>query len=314
MKKWLIALVSFCLLLIASVYIFIPGIFIISTVTTITSAKNATNRFLLDKIKWHKWWPNQKSRYASDSVSSFFYNDYSYHITELFTDKINVLTINGRDTIKTSINILPLNNFNVTLQWQGSVATSLNPLERILQYRKGTRIKKNMTSIFQTLQAFLEKNSNVYGFPIEEIISKDSTLIATKYVSISYPEVKEIYGLIDTMKKYIVKQGALETNHPMLRVSKINDSLYQTMLAIPTNKVLNGNGLFFFQRFVPYKTLTATVKGGVNTIEQAFKQMEIFVDDHQRTSMAVPFQLLVSDRTIETDSLKWVTVICQPVS
>jgi hypothetical protein len=314
MKKWLIALVSFCLLLIGGVYIFIPGTLIISTIVTITSAKNATNRFLLDETRWHKWWPNQESRYASDSVSSFFYNGYSYHITEIFTDKINVLTINGPDTLTTSINILPINNSNVTLQWQGSLATSLNPLEKILQYRKGTRIKKNMTSIFQTLQAFLEKNSNVYGFPIEEIISKDSTLIATKYVSKSYPEVKEIYGLIDTMKKYIVKQGAIQTNHPMLRVSIINDSIYQTLVAIPTNKVLNGNGLFFFQRFVPYKTLTGKVRGGVRSIEMAFKQMEIFVDDHQRTSMAVPFQLLVSDRTFETDSLKWITVICQPVS
>ncbi len=307
-------LVSLCLFFIVCIYIFIPDTLIISKIATINSVKNATNRFLLDKNKWHKWWPKHGSESGSDSNSSFFYKGYTYHVTEIFTDKINVLTTNGHDTIKTSINILPLNNNAVTLQWKGSLRTSSNPLERILQFRKGIDIKKNMTTVFQTLQVFLEKTSNVYGLPIEEIISKDSTLIATKYMTRLYPGTKEIYDLIDTMKKYIMQQGAIETDHPMLRISKVNDSMFQAMVAIPTNKALNGNGLFFFQRFVPYKTLTGTVRGGVYTIEQAFKQMEIFVDDHQRTSMAVPFQLLITDRSVQTDSLKWITIICQPVS
>ncbi len=311
MKKWLIALIGICLLFIVCIYVFIPGTLIISKISTINSATNAANRFLLDSTKWHKWWPQQPSLHSN---ASFSYKGYSYRITELFTDKINVLTINGNDTIETSINILPLNDYTLALQWKGTLQTGLNPFERILQYRKGVNIKNNMTAIFLALRVFLEQTPNVYGFPIEEIISKDSTLIATKYLTRSYPGTKEIYGLIDTMKKYILQQGAFETDHPMLRVAKLNDSSYQTMIAIPTNKVVEGNGNFFFQRFVPYKTIVGTVKGGVNTVEQAFKQMEIFIDDHRRTPMAVPFQLLITDRSIEADSLKWITVICQPVS
>ena len=171
-----------------------------------------------------------------------------------------------------------------------------------------------MASVLLSLQTFLEKNSNIYGCPIQEIISKDSALIATRYLTKAYPGNDEVYRLIDTMKKYIIKQGALETNYPMLRITKLNDSIYQTMIAIPTNKKLEGNGSFFLQLFVPWKTLTGSVKGGTYNIDQAFKQMQLYVEDYQRTSMAVPFQLLVTDRRAEGDTLKWVTVICQPVS
>ena len=314
MKRWLIVLTIICLLLVVSVYIFIPNTLIVSKVTTITSPLNVTNRFLLNKTSWYKWWPEKSSKPLSGSDTIFSYNNFSYHVTALFADKVDVTTTHIGDTVNTSITMLPMANNSVALKWEGSLNTGLNPFSRVSQYFKAVRIKNNMTSIIGSLAAFLENSSNVYGFPIKEIISKDSTLIAAKFLTSSYPTTAKIYSVIDSMKAYVASQGAVETDHPMLRVTKLNDSSYQTMVAIPTNKALSGNSEFFFLRFVPYKTLTGTVTGGLIVIDKAFRQMEVFVDDHQRSAMAVPFQSLVTDRSIETDSSKWVTIICQPVS
>ncbi len=316
MKKWLVILATLCLVFSLGVYIFIPSSFRISKITTINCSKNTANKFLFDENQWMKWWPGQSAARDDSFLSTrtFLYNKNSYSIQRLFTDRIDVLKINGRDSLHTSINILSPGNYSIVIQWECDFPGSINPFKRLLQYKKAKDIKEDMTAVFQHLQTFLEESSNVYGFPIKEIISKDSTLIATRFITKHYPGTKDIYSVIDSIKQYLLTKGAIQTDQPMLRVSKTYDSSYQTMIAIPVNKALPGNGRFFFQRFVPYKTITATVKGGIHTVEQAFNQMEIYIYDHHRTSMAAPFQSLVTDRRAETDSLKWITVICQPVS
>ena len=316
MKRWITWLLTVLLLLTAAVYIIIPGTLVISEITVIACPKNAAGRMLLDESKWRQWWPSHLSNDTSLPAleNTFHYNGRSYRIMQMFTDRVNILITSHSGSYNSAFYLLPYNNNSVTLHWECRFATAYNPLKRIRQYREATYIKDNMASVFNSLKAFLEKTENVYGFPIHEIISKDSTLIATRHVTKAYPSTREIYDMVDTMKRYIAEHGAIETNYPMLRVTQLNDSSYQTMIAISTSKRLAGNGFIFFQRFVPWKTLAGTVKGGVHTVEQAFDQMNIFVEDHQRTSMAVPFQSLVTDRRTEPDTLKWVTIIYQPVS
>ena len=84
-------------------------------------------------------------------------------------------------------------------------------------------------------------------------------------------------------------------------------------MAIPVNKELPGNNKISFSRFVPWKVLTAEVKGGNYTVEEAMHQMKVFISDYQKTAMAIPFESLVTDRSKEPDTLKWVTGIYTPV-
>ncbi len=144
-------------------------------------------------------------------------------------------------------------------------------------------------------------------------MSKDSTMVATKVVTASYPTTAEIYSLIDNLESYIKSNGAKENNFPMLNVRKLENSEFETMVAIPTNKELEGNGKIFFSRFVPWKVLTAEVSGGNSTVEEAFRQMKLYMSEYQKTAMAIPFQSLVTDRIQEPDTLKWVTNIYVPV-
>jgi len=79
------------------------------------------------------------------------------------------------------------------------------------------------------------------------------------------------------------------------------------------NKELAGNGKIFFSRFVPWKVLTAEVRGGIWTVKEAMHQMDIYIADYQKTAMAIPFQSLVTNRMEEPDTLKWITGIYTPV-
>jgi hypothetical protein len=59
--------------------------------------------------------------------------------------------------------------------------------------------------------------------------------------------------------------------------------------------------------------LRAEVKGGNATVEEALHQMKIFISDYQKTAMAIPFESLVTDRSKEPDTSKWITRIYTPV-
>ena len=170
-----------------------------------------------------------------------------------------------------------------------------------------------MTGILNSLDNFLQKEDNIYGVHFDIGMSEDSTLVMTKGSTTSYPSEKYIYGMIGELKQYISQEGALETNHPMLDVKKISDQKYESMVAIPVNKELPGKGSILFSRFVPWKVLTAEVKGGVKTVEEALRQMDLYISDHQLTRMAISFQSLVTNRMEQPDSTQWVTRIYTPV-
>jgi hypothetical protein len=59
--------------------------------------------------------------------------------------------------------------------------------------------------------------------------------------------------------------------------------------------------------------LITEVKGGPASIKKAFNEMETYITDYRRTAPAIPFQSLITDRSKEPDTSKWVTKIYYPV-
>ena len=59
--------------------------------------------------------------------------------------------------------------------------------------------------------------------------------------------------------------------------------------------------------------LITEVKGGSNKINNAYKQIRNYISDYNRIAPAIPFESLVTDRSKEPDSSKWVTRIYYPV-
>lgn len=313
MKKLLLCLIALCALFLISIYVFLPAKITFSKVAIIKTKLSIANRFLMDESKWEKWFPSDSITDLPSAVNSYKYKNHFFSIRKKILNAGEILISNNQISLKSLIHMISINGDSIAIEWKSEMPESINPVNRFRNYLRAKSLQNNMSDILNHLKTFLEQNEKVYGVNIHEIISKDSTLIVTKCVTASYPSTMDIYQLISNLKKYIITYNAKENNFPMLHVRKVNDTTYESMVAIPINKFLEGNDTIFLKRFVPWKVLTAEVKGGNYTVNEALAQMKLYISDYHREAMAIPFESLVTDRSKEPDTLKWVTRIYTPV-
>ena len=316
MKKWFFIFFLLLATAIAALYVFIPKKIEISTTAYINVAADVANRNLSEAGKWKNWWSGKSSIENSARVVNqgyFVYNGIGYKIVHTSMNAIEVVILPKKDTLNSTIRIFTLNEDSTALHWNVVIHTGNNPFERIRYYQLAKSIKKCMEDVFHNLRSFLEKKEKVYGIEIQRTTVTDTILITTKASFDHYPGTTDIYNLIGRLKQFISLQGARETNYPMLHVFKDKSNRYETMVAIPINKAIKGDATFAFKRMVPGNILVSEVRGGSHRIENALAEMEVYLKDYQLASPAIPFQSLVTNRTKEPDTTKWITRIYYPI-
>jgi hypothetical protein len=171
-----------------------------------------------------------------------------------------------------------------------------------------------MDDILKNLHSFLNKKEHIYEFNITNTTLTDTIFIATKILMENCPSTKNIYNLIDDLRKYIQIGGAKEKNYPILNITK-TDSGYKTMVAIAIDRELKENKKFFLTRMrrSKNKILTTEVEGGEGTVKRAFYEIENYMSDYNLSAPVIPFEYLVTDRMKEKDTSKWVTRIYYPI-
>ena len=315
MKKFLTALLIIILILTAGIYLFIPAKIQINRTVTIPATPSATFRILSDNSTWKNWWPGSDNKSTlTNEKNQFAYKGYSYIINQKFFNTLGIL-ISGSDDVKinSSLIILSILKDSVAVEWQAIVIPSKNPVTRIQDYRKAMEIENNMKEVLSHIQSFLGNEKNIYGMNIQRTVVKDTLLMSTKFTSNQNPTTEEIYSSINKIREYISRHGASESNYPMLNVSLIDSNRFQTMVAIPVNQVLKDNSDIYVRRMVRGYILEGEVKGGAYTARQALKQLENYVNDHSMNSPAIPFESLLTDRSSEPDTTKWITKLYYPV-
>jgi hypothetical protein len=142
----------------------------------------------------------------------------------------------------------------------------------------------------------------------------DTLLAAIKFSGKNYPSVKEVYEAIQQVKTALSAQNIDGIGFPMLNVNRKDSILYETMIAIPINKFFKPGKKIFLTRMVPMKDrfLFTEVVGGPSTIEKAHQAIDIYMNDHFLSAPAIPFEILVTDRSKESDTSKWKTIIYHP--
>lgn len=309
MKKWIISLLVLVLIAIACIFIFIPSELYISQVTILRSSKNASYRFLSDESNWKKWWPID----SATNKDPFNYNGYQYQLLPKTTTDVDVLIQHEKLDLKTTINITPLVRDSIAIQWRCTMLSGHNPITKIFRYNEATRVKKNMGNILEHFQSFMQNLDNVYGIHIDQTSTKDTLLICTKSQFSRYPTTADTYVLINKLKKFIDVSGAKQTGIPMRNITKMDSGVYQMMVAIPIDKFLEKKNEFFPNRLIPGQFLVAEVKGGQNTIDEAQRQIRLYMEEYKRLSMAIPFESLITDRSIQPDTSQWITKLFNPV-
>ncbi|MBS1915066.1 MAG: hypothetical protein JST87_02250 [Bacteroidetes bacterium] len=316
MKKWLLAFLLIIGLLLAFLYIFIPTDLKISKISVVRCSINGAYRTTSDQRQWNKWWPesvqNNTQKKALDS-NEYVFNSIIYQLTQKSPYTCEIKMISKDMNLTSNVSFISLGIDSVIATWSLTYSVNtLNPLKKIQQYQKAKAIKKDISFLSEKLSSFLSNPANIYGITIAKTSTTDTSLIATRNISDNYPSTPDVYTSVNLLKKYIKENHARETGYPMINITKNNDGKYQTMVAIPTNIELRGNDVIFYRHMVPGNFFATEVKGGEYTVNKGLDELYFFMQDYQKTIMAIPFQVMITDRSVEQDTSKWITKIYMP--
>ncbi len=305
MKKVLIGLVLSIAFLLAAVYLFIPRKIKIEVTVPLKAALPGVFRTLINDSNWNKWWPGE---------TPFAYNKQTYSIKRRLFNVFDIDIYSDKDTINSQMELVLINENTMTILWNAEQISSNDPFKRFIRHRHAKQTEKNMNAILQSLKTFLQKKENIYGVDIKETLVKDSVLISTRQQFDHYPNVQEVDSMIQSLKRYISQNNAIEKNSPMLNVFKLGNSRYEAMTAIPVDKALPKTNEFAPKFLLKGgNILEAEIQGGTYTIEKGLKELENYRADYKFNTPAIPYQLLVTDRTKEPDTTKWITRLYYPV-
>jgi hypothetical protein len=316
MKKWILSVLVFVLILLFTLpYIFIPSKLTIASVGSTPCGLPGVFRSLTKKDDWIKWWPAPEGKnmpFCTDfSECRFNFRGYTYAVTNKYYNALSIEISKGNQDYDSRIDLISLHGDSTYIRWAYSVQTSINPIERIKNYREAARQKQNLDTLLFYLKNFTSFTKNIYGRDIQLIMPTDTTLIVIKLKTPAFPNTEEIYHSIRSLREYASANNAKEINYPMLMPSKSTPGAYETFVALSIDKALPGKGDIAYRRYVPWKDLMVEVNGGDSSVSQAGESLNNYIMDNQIQVVSKTFQSLVTDRSIEKDSSKWITrLIC----
>jgi hypothetical protein len=314
MTRLFVAVLIIVSLLLACIYILIPKEIKISIQAVVKANEKAVYRSLINESNWKNWWPGKQKEDSEKNLNEFYLNNHVYKAGTNLPFGIEVIISDNGFSRNSLLRLLPLSVDSMAINWTMTQATTSNPFTKVAAYFKTKSIRSDMQQILHRLKLFAEAEKNLYGIDIKQTTVNDTLLMVKKVVQKERPSNDDIYENIKDVRTYISANGAVETNPPMLHINDRNDiKSYEVMVAVPVNKRLTGNAFVVLKRMVAGNILFTEVIGGEAIAGQAMKQMENYVADHQKISPALPYQSLVTDRTRETDTTKWITRIYYPV-
>jgi ribosomal protein S8 len=262
--------------------------------------------------KWAKWWPGKLDKVGDNTIAT--YKNITYHIVGKSYNNTQIALGYNQETTIVNLAVAGFNKDSIKVICQYNDTASINPFARISRYNRAVYIKQNIKEVMQTLQLFLEKRSNIYGFNIISTMVKDTALTSTKTYLNHTPSTADIYNLVNKLRSHIKQQGGTIVNAPMLNVTKENETSYKMMVAIPVTHTLAETNTIQLKRMVVGRILESdSIIGGPSTVEYSFKMFEKYFTDFKHTSPAIPYQQLITDREKETDTTKWVTRFYYPI-
>ena len=294
MKKWILAGLSVILVLLAIVYLLLPSPDSVSGRIGIRSSADGIYRTMSQQEKW-------------DSLAGA-----KFTIEKRLVNTIILATKRSNpDTVH--LLLIPLDNDSVDISWRVALSPGSGVFSKWSHNRYAAETRNNINNALEKFRVFLEDEKNLYGISITDTTTYDTLLLATRFITNSYPSASETYRQVEKLQTTAQELNAASTGFPMLNVTKTDSGTFRCMVALPINKVVNNKGDVFFLRMVPGRFLAADVKGGPYTIIRAHEMMQLYFKDFKRISMAIPFEYMITNRLDEPDTSKWVSKIYGPV-
>lgn len=314
MKKLLLFLLLTLVLFTLASYWLIPKNINISSAITVKTTDLGTERFLMDENKWAFWW-HADSRKGTNSGGGkvFEQGNDSYQLAEKYYKSVSIRIRHNNRELDSRLMVIPLALDSTGIEWKSSMVSGSDPFSRLFDYLEAKKIKKNMDAVLQNLGNFLSSVENVYGIPIERNFLKDTLYVTAKNLLTTTPSNREIYALIEKITAYAVSKGARVTGSPIFNVTTMADNRYQLMAGVPVDKNIAETNAFSLKHMVRGSFIITEVLGGDESVNKASKSLQQYFSDYRKTSMAMNFTMLVTDRMYQPDSSKWITKLYRPV-
>jgi len=303
MKKWVLVVAGVLLVAVVLIEVLIPSTLTVSRIEPLRCRAASVWPFLSEEARWGAWWPDFVSRE-------------DFHIRGLSYQAVDIDIRRGVPALDSRMTLLALGNQDSSiLQWVTQLHCGWDPVDRVRQYLRARRLKEDMDGVLAKAGLFVEKKVNLYGVDIRVGTLQDTLLIATRMEKIGMPTNEDIYAQAGKLWNYISEMHCHPTNAPMVNIAPDTGRRggYKMMVAMPVDCRFGDGGELFFKRLIPGKYLIGEVKGGSGAVDRAFRSMDAYIRDYQLTVMAIPFQMLVTDRRREPDSARWVTRIYYPI-
>ena len=277
--------------------IFIPKTIRLHQSKFIVVNSRAYFRTITDESKWHQWWPE---------------GHFNILATKEYSTTVRIKS--DSDSLLTEMTNVPFGLDSVLVIWDGLSESTSNPWSKLKNYYKVNGYKRQIKLALSRLDSFYSSEENIYAMKIIKQHVIDSTLIATSSMAVGYPGIPLVDSMIRILKQYAVRQETSITGLPMLNVLKSDSIHYLVRVALPVSNKLRDSGNIVYRAMLGGGNILVTeVHGGPSRINKTFAEMENYISDHKRTAPAIPFQSLVTDRSIIQDTGKWVTKVFYPV-
>jgi hypothetical protein len=298
MKKIIIA-AFILMMLIGSLYIFIPNIVRLKSSTGIKTTQKGLQRMLLNNKNVANWWPGTINK------DSFYDNSITL---------LPIIIENKETSIKSTLFLISIQTDSLNLEWVAQTISSYNPVKRFTSYIKARQINNDMDMVLKKMKQYYSFPKNIYGYDIQKELVVDANLISTSGKCKGFPGNEFIYGLINKLKGYANEENTKITGYPMLNIEPFDSVDYLVRVALPLEKLLPDKGNIHQKRMLKNGNILVTeIKGGNAQTGEAFNQIMHYANDYERSSPAIPFYSLITDRTKEPDSSKWITKVYYPV-
>ena len=312
MKKIVVSLIVLIIIVFSCAYYIIPAQLIVSNVIKVPVNIDGAFRELSIERNWEKWWPETSVENNSSKLS---YKGYKFTAQNILYNALIIGIEKNNSTDSSFLQFLPVGKDSVRIAWTININTGNNPFSRISSYFHAVSTKKNTGVILTSMADYLKPSKNLYGIDIRKEKVTIEFMITTSKKLTHYPSNEDVYAIINELQQYITSKNGETQSAPMLNIVVIDSLNYKAQVAIPIKNKIPKNEKFDLKAmFKGGNILVADIKGGKNTIDESIKNFNRYMNDYQKTMMAMPFQLLLTDRIKQTDSTKWITQLYYPVN
>ncbi|HRG25707.1 MAG TPA: hypothetical protein PLL23_15000 [Chitinophagaceae bacterium] len=239
-----------------------------------------TGEQLRSKDQVQRWYLSSSGE--SDSLSVSEQTPFSARITARFQGKEKAFrfSING-DTLNAQLSNVTLSYENTYFgHWFGK-----NPLIR--DARKS----------LQNLKAYMEDSKRFYGYEIQ-LVKVEDTAFLFKSVSVPLATKREATRkLFDELIAYAASKDA-GYNGVRIFYSLKGEKDIKLFASIGVTNAMDpdpATGIEYKKMPLGKNLLVANYQGTLNEVDKAYRALDRFKSDHNFTSMAIPFQKILSD-------------------